>query len=575
MKKLIIRQYASLGLACWASIGIGEWAAAQAIPPSGSPGPAGVGNAAQAVAPAARVVSLPPPPVNNASVASSAKISTPAHVPLPPRSSSGASATGESLIEGMEELIGPSQAASALGAGGLSGAGAPPLPPLPKATVPNGNPDNAFNPNTFDPSLGTAPPLPSSAALPSMPRMTSPDFAADATNRFTSNQAAAPVSNTLVSRMVSPVDTPAFAPPTNFVTPVNMAGATQSDNVVAEDFPAGRLIAVVGTEHVLAGDMAVFVEPIIEQNRDKIPTGDEEKKIRSQLTRQALRQYVEIKAIYQEFFRDMVGTTPPKELAETKKMVTTKAGKIFFEKQVPVLMEKYKATTIAELEKKLQEKSLSLTTLRGQFIEQVLASELERKFVPDKFEVDRHDLINAYRDPANRQRWQVAGRVRWQQLTVRFDKHPTRQEAEAQIREMGNEVFLGGKPFESVAKQSSEGYTASEGGNYDWTTQGSLKSTELDQALFEIAPNSLSQIIADDIGLHIVRVLEREPGHEQDFTEAQVELREELSEERRTKEVREFRKRITDRTTVWTLWPEDIPGSRPLVEALGTTEPTL
>ena len=72
-----------------------------------------------------------------------------------------------------------------------------------------------------------------------------------------------------------------------------------------------------------------------------------------------------------------------------------------------------------------------------------------------------------------------------------------------------------------------------------------------------------------------MRVLEREPGHEQDFTEAQVELREELSEERRTKEVREFRKRITDRTTVWTLWPEDIPGSRPLVEALGTTEPTL
>lgn len=339
----------------------------------------------------------------------------------------------------------------------------------------------------------------------------------------------------------------------------------------AEDFPAGRLIAVVGNEHVLAGDMAVFVEPIIEQNRAKINSPEEEKKIRSQLTRQALRQYVEIKAIYQEFFRDMVGTVAPKELAETKKKVVTRAGKIFFEKQVPVLMKKYDATTMAELEQKLTDKSLSLTTLRGQFVEQVLASELERKFVPEKFEIDREDLINAYRDAKNVDKWNVAGRVRWRQLTVRFDKHTTRQEAEMRIRELGNEVYFG-KSFEAVAKQSSEGYTASDGGVYHWTTQGSLKSKEIDHALFVLPLNSLSQVIADDIGLHILEVLEREDGHVQDFTVAQAELRESLSEERRRKEVRAFRDRIMDRTTVWSLWPEDIPGSRPLTEALGNIE---
>ncbi|MEO8272347.1 MAG: peptidylprolyl isomerase, partial [Aureliella sp.] len=339
----------------------------------------------------------------------------------------------------------------------------------------------------------------------------------------------------------------------------------------AEEFPAGQLIAVVGYEHILAGDMAVFVEPIIEQNRAKIPVGAEERKVRSQLTRRALPQYVELKALYQEFFRDMVGTVPPKELAEAKKKVETKAGKIFFEKQVPVLMEKYKVNTVAELEQKLTDKSLSLTTLRGQFIEQVLASELERKFIPAKFEVDRQDLIDAYRDDKNTEKWNISARARWQQLSVRFDKHATRQEAEARIKELGNEVFYG-KSFDAVAKQSSEDYSASAGGVYDWTTQGSLKSKALDHTIFILAPNELSQIIEDDIGLHIVRVLEREDGHVQDFTEAQVELRESLSEERREKEVREFRDRIVDRTTIWTLWPQDIPGSRPLSEALGKTE---
>lgn len=399
-----------------------------------------------------------------------------------------------------------------------------------------------------------------------MPRMSPPNSAA--MGNAAGTVAIAPVKGALVSHS-SP-------PPRGGLTGFDLSTATSLEKnsfraSEPEEFPAGRLIAVVGYEHILAGDMAVFVEPIIQQNKDKIPSLEEEKKVRRQLTRQALRQYVEVKAIYHEFFRDMVGSVPPKEFAETKKKVVTRAGKIFFEKQVPVLMEKYEVHTVADLEQKLVDKSLSLATLRGQFIEQVLATELERKFVPEKFEIDRHDLVNAYRQEKDSERWNVAGRVRWRQLTVRFDKHSTREEAVSRIRELGNEVYYG-KSFEAVAKQSSEGYTSSDGGVYDWTTQGSLKSQPLDQALFALPLNSLSQIIEDDIGLHIVEVLEREVGHVKDFTEAQAELRESLSEERRRNEIRTFRERIMNRTTVWTLWPEDIPGSRPLSEALGDIE---
>jgi len=380
-------------------------------------------------------------------------------------------------------------------------------------------------------------------------------------------------SNTGPATSSIPVNNPPPAGPnasglTNLIPPAFGNGAVDT-NPAAEEFPAGRLIAVVGNEHVLAGDMAVFVEPIIEQNRARINSSEEEQKIRDQLTRQVLRQYCEIKAIYQEFFRDMVGTVAPKQLQETKDKVVNRAGRIFFEKQVPVLMDKYEVATIQDLERKLNEKSLSLKTLRGQFVEQVLASELERKYVPDKFEIDRQDLLDAYLADKQQNLWNVAGRARWRQLTVRFDKHSSRQEAEDKIRQLGNEIFLGGKSFEAVARQGSEGYTASSGGDYDWTTQGSLKSKQLDQALFSLPLNSLSQVIADDIGLHIIEVLEREEGHVKDFPQAQAELRERLSDEKRSKEVRAFRERIMQRTTIWTLWPEDIPGSRPLAAALG------
>lgn len=510
-----------------------------------------------------RVVSLPPPPGTPSGTPASKSntpISTPAHVPLPvgavriPNSQASGEqitspqAVGESLLDGLEEF----------------------LPPLPATELPN-----------IDQAAATRERLPALPALPgdsqfnnnpaavtasSMPRMNSPN--STAMGNASGAASIPPAKNSLASH-----SSPAAQ---GSLTGFDLSTATSLEKnsfraSEPEEFPAGRLIAVVGYEHILAGDMAVFVEPIIQQNKDKIPSLEEEKKIRKQLTRQALRQYVEIKAIYHEFFRDMVGTVSPKELSETKKKVVTRAGKIFFEKQVPVLMEKYDVHTIPELEKKLVDKSLSLGTLRSQFIEQVLASELERKFVPEKFEIDRHDLVNAYRQEKDSERWNVAGRVRWRQLTVRFDKHSTRQEAMSRIRELGNEVYYG-KSFEAVAKQASEGYTASDGGVYDWTTQGSLKSKPLDQALFILPLNSLSQIIEDDIGLHIVEVLEREAGHVKDFTEAQAELRESLSEERRRKEIRAFRERIMSRTTIWTLWPEDIPGSRPLSEALGDIE---
>lgn len=511
----------------------------------------------QTPSPTQRVVSLPPPPARDTTA-----IATPAHVPLPKRATKPFNGS-ESLVDGMSAFLPPLSATqppiTEQVAAPPPAIGLPTLPPLPNA-LPNALPSAEAAVPQANAYSGSSMPRMTQGAHPSMGYGSLPVPPAGAINTLASH-----------SRDPTSVDLPSLEVPSSEVPSLEVPVADLNAMPEAEVFPAGRLVAVVGYEHILAGDMAVFVEPIIEQNRAKIPTGEEEKKVRSQLTRQALRQYVEIKAIYQEFFRDMVGTVPPKELAATRKQVVTKAGKIFYEKQVPVLMEKHKVNTLAELEQKLADKSLSLTAFRVQFIEQVLASELERKLIPNKFEIDRQDLIDAYRDAKNAEKWNVAGRVRWQQLTVRFDKHATSQEAEARIKELGDEVFYG-KPFEAVAKQSSEGYTASEGGVYDWTTEGSLKSKELDHALFTLTPNELSQIIKDDIGLHIVKVLEREEGHVQDFTEAQVELRESLSEERRRKEVRAFRDRIMDRTTVWTLWPQDIPGSRPLSEALGKTE---
>ena len=193
------------------------------------------------------------------------------------------------------------------------------------------------------------------------------------------------------------------------------------------------------------------------------------------------------------------------------------------------MLHKYKVDDLASLERKLQERSMSLATLQTQFTERVLSSELERKYVPDDYEFSRAELLAYYEDHAAD--WNVTARAKWRELCVRFNKH-SREEAEALIKGMGNEVYLGGAPFEAVAKQRSEGFSASDGGLYDWTTQGSLKSKAIDQAVFSLPLRRLSQVIEDDIGFHIIEVLEREPGHKKSFDAAQAEIRKHLSDEK-------------------------------------------
>jgi hypothetical protein len=368
---------------------------------------------------------------------------------------------------------------------------------------------------------------------------------------------------------------PAGTPENRFATASSKSpGEAASSPSVAEtrepldddDLEAGQLICVVGDEYILAGDMFVFVEPILEENRSRLSSA-QEKKLRAQLTRQVLTQYVEIKALYQEFFRDMVGTGGPKELRETRQKVTSKANRLFYEKQVPNLLSTYEATDLASLEQKLRAKGVSLNVLRSQFIERVLGGELERKYVSEEVEITREELLQQYAQRSKE--WERPGRARWRQLTARFDRYPTRQAARAAIEEMGNEVFLGGKPFEAVARDRSHGFTAAKGGVYDWTTQGGLKSQPLNEALFTLPVQRLSLVIEDDLGYHIVEVLEREEARMVPFEEVQFDIRHAIRKEKLEAAREAYRKQVMARTVIWTRWPEDIPGSRSLQAALG------
>ena len=223
-------------------------------------------------------------------------------------------------------------------------------------------------------------------------------------------------------------------------------------------------------------------------------------------------------------------------------------------------MERMKCQSELEFEEKLAEAGKTIPSMMSDFAENTWAQEHVRENVNETPIVELSELNDYFNDHV--EDFRRPARVRFQMLSADFSKFSSKEAAAKAIADMGNQILFGGAPFGAVAKRQSTGLGASEGGFFDWTTQGSLKSKEIDTAIFENPVRGLSQIIENSEGYHIVEVLEREQAYTQTFAQAQAEIRKSLVQKKISKQRTEFIRKVREETPIWTKWPEDIPGSQ-------------
>jgi hypothetical protein len=372
--------------------------------------------------------------------------------------------------------------------------------------------------------------------------------------------------NSLALAQFQQPDFVAQATPANLVSaPAAALSREAPTQVPTQEFRPGRVIAIVGRDNILAGDVLAQIEPRISEQGDKIPES-EKPRLRESLMRKFLADYITTKCLAQRFMRDMVGNKSAKEVEEAQKKVRPKITQSFYGKVVPKLMKDHQANSELELEQKLRDQGTSLTALLKQFSDGALASEAVHSNVPKEPPILLQDLREYYE--AHADQWNRPARARWRQISAHFAKQGSREATSAALAAMGNDVFLRGTPFEAVARKSSDDFSANKGGVYDWTTKDALRSKAIDQVVFSIPPGHLSKPIEDDMGFHIVEVLEREAARTIPFEDVQLEIREILIEKRREELRNEFIAKVKKESLVWSLWPEDFPGARPLVEAV-------
>jgi integrase len=345
-------------------------------------------------------------------------------------------------------------------------------------------------------------------------------------------------------------------------------------------FAAAQVIAVVGDQFILAGDIQPQVEMVIEMALSSLKPADREREAakfrakQNDLLQKILSQMIETKILYVAFLQGI----PEDRREEALPMIKEQTGKSF-EESLEKMLTKVREANPSELRSLMQQNSHQVRLARMMIINELVSlgqldlvlrrygSSLEQEKrvyaernlgrssissnVDRNREVTHQQMLEYYQE--HLKDYEIEAKVRWERLSVHFDKIADKNAAYRMIAGMGNEV-LRGAPFTAVAKRSSHGLRASHGGLHDWTPQGSLRSGVIEKSLYELPPNRLSQIIEDDRGFHIVRVLERRDAGHVSFGEAQAKIKKVFETKNFNEQVVTYIAKLREEIKVWTIY---------------------
>jgi hypothetical protein len=343
-----------------------------------------------------------------------------------------------------------------------------------------------------------------------------------------------------------------------------------------------QILGRVGTEVILTCDVRASIDDMISRAKSRIPpdkVAEQRAALAQEVTdcisdfnshykepdpakamtlphrallNQLVQQQIDNKLMYQDFLK----TVPKDALAG----IEDNLRRHFEDSQLTVLMKRENVVSRADLENALRAKGSSLDREKRIFMEQVVAQQwFQQKVKPDAensksgdTEITHEQMLAWYQ--AHIKDFEKPAKARWEELMVSFSRHSDRDEAYKAMAALGNRVIAGAS-LADVAKSSSEGATARQGGQWDWTNKGTLSSDVVEQALFGQPVGQLSpQILESPTGYHIVRVVERQDQTRMSFLDAQKEVKQKIQKERMEQRYKDFVKNLRAKYPVWTVF---------------------
>ena len=321
------------------------------------------------------------------------------------------------------------------------------------------------------------------------------------------------------------------------------------------------VVAWVSKTPILVGEIMPRVDSRIREitsKSEQTPNEQEMKYMQSVLFRQLLTQTIQLKMLRESFLLSQVGTQSAEKRNDAAKKLESRALQMFTESEQPKVFKRLGVNNVDDLDKALQAEGSSFESTKRDFIDQMLAYLYRSDAIEKDPEVTLVEIQNYYND--HKTQYQFKAQVRYEQLTASFEKTGNRDAGQAKIEEMGREAFFGGS-MQAVAKAKSDEPFAKRGGLHEWTNRGSLASSIAEEQLFSLPIGVMSEVVEDDDGLHIFRVLARRPEGVRPLSELQDEIRGILKKQKTSAATKRVTEEMTRRIPVWTIFPDDIKGS--------------
>ena len=122
----------------------------------------------------------------------------------------------------------------------------------------------------------------------------------------------------------------------------------------------------------------------------------------------------------------------------------------------------------------------------------------------------------------------------------------TEGKIKSQVRQRAEQILAkvkAGAPFEELAKEYSDGPTASKGGLIGSFKKGSI-TPALEQIVFDLSRGQSSGIVEADYGLQIVKIINKKEPRHRSLEEVRNQIEEELYQQKLQPEVEKFREEL-------------------------------
>lgn len=324
------------------------------------------------------------------------------------------------------------------------------------------------------------------------------------------------------------------------VTPIEVEGA-------GADFKKGQVAATVNGVPIFCDDIRRGLPAEVSQHMAQLERAVAEGKVKPEEYRDYRRRVIE-NYMQQHIQQEVLLQALKLKLKEEQlNGIKKQLDKIFDTEDLPAAMKKEGVATTAELEQKLQARGSSIDSLRSSSRNRQLAQQYLGTKAASNIGYDRPDVLKYYQD--HLKDYAVTGKVKWEQIQLKFAQNGGKEGALTKANEICKRLD-DGEIFAVVAKECSNGPTASKGGLWKWTEQGSIKAKEVDAVLFELPVGEISQPIETQTSIEIIRVTDRTRAGHQPFEDVQDEIKNQLKAANFQRRVNELLKDLIEKASI-------------------------